>query len=293
MHTYLRAIGFSNIKKGKDIEQLLKDIYENFDDSYVVSEACNQVFGEYSKSYGTDIGIKICGTEDKDGFHREYYFPYLNGSGISTEGTLALEKHHASESYAGICEDVRVGMSLVFYLQNIAAYKKQVASETVDISEAKITFSGLSVEGVILLPICKSEEQINFDKEERKNRRELIAEARNGNEEAIESLTLEDIDTYSTIVKRLQQEDVFSIVDTVFMPCGVECDQYHVMGEILEVDKTENVYTKETVYLLTISCNEITFKICMNQLDLQGEPSVGRRFKGSIWMQGAINFQED
>ncbi len=53
-----------------------------------------------------------------------------------------------------------------------------------------------------------------------RKRSRLIAEARKGDEEAIESLTLEDIDMYTTISRRIQKEDVFSIVETYFMPLG-------------------------------------------------------------------------
>ena len=56
---------------------------------------------------------------------------------------------------------------------------------------------------------------------------------------AIESLTLEDMDTYTTISKKIQKEDVFSLVDTYFMPYGVECDQYSILGEITECRKVE------------------------------------------------------
>ena len=62
----------------------------------------------------------------------------------------------------------------------------------------------------------------------------MIAAARKGDEEAIETLTLEDMDMYTIISKKIQKSDVFSLVDTYFMPYGVECDQYSVLGEIME-----------------------------------------------------------
>ncbi len=42
-------------------------------------------------------------------------------------------------------------------------------------------------------------------------RNQLIEAARRGDEDAIESLTLEDMDTYTTISRRIQKEDVFSL----------------------------------------------------------------------------------
>ena len=82
------------------------------------------------------------------------------------------------------------------------------------------------------------------------------------------------------------------MVDSYFMPYGVECDQYSVLGEIKETRTVENFLTKEKVYIMRISCNDLEFDLCINDEDLLGEPAVGRRFKGNIWMQGYINFPD-
>ena len=80
-------------------------------------------------------------------------------------------------------------------------------------------------------------------------RNHLIAAAREGDEDAIESLTLEDIDTYSMLSRRIVNEDIFSIVDTSFMPYGIESDQYAVLGEILNVSQTTNRITDQKFIL--------------------------------------------
>ena len=87
------------------------------------------------------------------------------------------------------------------------------------------------------------------------NRNKLIAQARQGDEEAIETLTLEDMDTYNAISKKIRTEDVLSLVDTYFMPYGVECDQYAVLGEILECSSEKNQMTGEEIYMMALSCN--------------------------------------
>ena len=115
-----------------------------------------------------------------------------------------------------------------------------------------------------------------------------MAEAKEGNEAAIESLTLEDMDTYSMLSKRITKEDVFSIVSSSFMPYGIESDQYSVLGEILELEDITNSLTNEKIYSMKIDCNDIIFSVAINQKDLLGEPAVGRRFKGSVWMQGTV-----
>ena len=94
-------------------------------------------------------------------------------------------------------------------------------------------------------------------KKDSANRNKLLAAARQGDEDAIETLTLEDMDMYTTISRRIQKDDIFSLVDTYFMPYGVECDQYSVLGEITELRLATNDVTGEKVYILTILCNEL------------------------------------
>ena len=119
-------------------------------------------------------------------------------------------------------------------------------------------------------------------------RKQLLAEARDGNEDAIESLTIEDMDTYNRLSLRIMQEDILSIVNSTFMPYGFESDQYHILGEIIELEEIENVLTGELLYFMKLECNDMIFFVTINQKDLLGVPSVGRRFKGSIWMQGMV-----
>ena len=83
------------------------------------------------------------------------------------------------------------------------------------------------------------------------------------------------------------------MIDTFMMPYGTECDLYQIMGEIKNVESAVNEYTDEKLYFMTLSCNDMIFDICINQKDLLGEPEEGRRFKGSIWMQGHINFEKE
>lgn len=118
----------------------------------------------------------------------------------------------------------------------------------------------------------------------------LMDAAKNGDPIAIESLTLDDIDTYSEVSRRLISEDVFSIVDTYIMPHGVECDHYSILGEIKGLQKVKNEYSSEEVYIMNLDVNDLIFDICVPVREIIGDPAVGRRFKGTMWLQGRINF---
>lgn len=58
------------------------------------------------------------------------------------------------------------------------------------------------------------------------------------------------MDMYTTISRRIQKDDIFSLVDTYFMPYGVECDQYSVLGEITELRLATNDVTEKRYIFL-------------------------------------------
>lgn len=291
MHSYLRAVGFSEIKKRRQIEEIIQDVIETYDEKNIIEDYEDGVFAEFSKNYGCDCGITVCGQYDeKNEFHVEYYFPFFRGTGITTDENVVIERHAAQQSFAGACDDLRIGVTLIFYLQNAAEYMLESRKRIMSESRKTLTISGLAKEGMILLPLQKDKEAARAERELAKNRSNLIAAARNGDEDAMESLTMEDMDTYSMISQRIVREDIFSIVDSYFMPYGIECDQYNVMGEILDFMVFKNILTGEEVYQLTLDSNDVQFDVCINKKDLFGEPQTGRRFKGIIWLQGQLHF---
>ncbi|MCL2719452.1 MAG: DUF3881 family protein [Lachnospiraceae bacterium] len=294
MHRYMRAVGFSQLSDRNEVKQLLTDIVLQSTSCTYTTNSDNIILAEFNKNYADNIGVAVCGEFDKDDkFIYEYFYPYMRGSSISTSEDVSVERHASQESYAGVCDDIRIGVSLIFYLQNMITYVKLKNAGKLPVRNTNLTLSGLSIEGTILFPIIKNEHDRRRINRANTNRSNLIQAARQGDEEAIESLTIEDMDTYTTISKRINTEDVFSLVDTFFMPYGVECDHYSIMGEILDSRLVHNSQTGEGVYQLAISCNDINIDICINENDLLGEPEAGRRFKGVIWAQGFINFPEE
>ena len=169
-------------------------------------------FCEYQKEYGAGIGIAVYGDMDiHEQFHMQYYYPYFIGTGITSYADVYIEKRMDRESYVGICEDMKIGISLIFYMQNVVEYLKE-RKRTESIKYKSVTLSGLCDGGTVLLPVRKDKRQEKQQKEEVHNRMMLMSAARTGDPAAIESLTLDDIDTYSKVSRRLISEDVFTIV---------------------------------------------------------------------------------
>jgi len=292
MHKYLRAIGFSQLQSQKELKILLQEIVINADQGQYTALENDVMFAEFSKQYAENIGIAVRGEFDEDEFTYEYYFPFYRGDEISSQEDVSVERQSEKEAYAGICDDIKVGVSLIFYLQNIVDYIKVKITNQLPVKGTTLTLTGLSCQGIIMMPIVKNEKEKQKIKKVSNNRNNLIEAARKGDEDAIENLTLEDMDTYTVISRKIQKEDVFSLVDTYFMPYGVECDLYSILGEIIDCKKVVNQYSNEEVYEMKINCNEIILQVAINKVDLFGEPMIGRRFKGVVWLQGYINFPD-
>jgi hypothetical protein len=304
VHRYLRAIGFSKVNKREELQKLINEVVEStilkkplpagcVASKDIAADENDKVYAELMLDFAPCAGICVRGEFDENStFLYEYYFPYLRGSHISSYEDITVERHAEKESYAGVCDDMKVGVSLIFYLQNMIPYKRLNAQNRLPIQGTSLILSALSIDGTIMMPIIKNEYDKQKIKKATNERNQLIAQARMGDEDAIESLTLDDMDTYSMISKKIQNEDVYSLVDTYFMPYGVECDQYSVLGEIIEIRKDVNRITNEEIIFMTIECNELMFEVGINKVDLFGEPAVGRRFKGVIWLQGMICYPE-
>ena len=291
MHKFLRSIGFSTYRKKRDIEKLLASLIPSAKWHRIqLDEETNLC--ELRAEVAPGMGIVMMGEMDEEGaFQCEYYYPYLNSSDVSSTTDCSIQRHTEKETYAGLLDEYRVGISLIFYLGNCYEYRERKAKRMPRTAES-VNLTGLAMDGKILLPLHKTRKQIELAKVAAKDRTNLIEAAKNGDEDAMETLTIEDIDMYSQISRRAMKEDLYSIVDSCFMPCGIECDQYSVIGEITHIEEKKNSFTGEMVYDLTLDCNDMLFHVGIGAEDLMGEPKVGRRFKGQIWMQGAAKFVE-
>ncbi len=288
MHKYLRTIGFRDLKNKKELKEVLTDVvmtssdrsFAQIDDDTRVAIMC--------KNISPSLGISVCGEFDEDGhFVFDYYFPYLRSFVKSVQEEISVERHSSQISFAGVCEEVNFGVILIFYLQNFAGYLDAKKEGT--LKNSYVSLTGLSTNGRIIFPLEKSSMQRRSQKIYSEKRKTLMQDARKGVEAAIESLSMQDMGLYNTICKKIMESDVYSLVDTTFIPCGVESDHYAILGEILHVKEETNMYTNDKIYILTLNCNDIIMDVAINSEDLMGVPAVGRRFKGDIWLQGSVH----
>lgn len=289
MHKFFRAAGFSEYTTDGTIYRFIRGMVERPENlSARLSLGDGAMLLEYRMPVNQYVGICAAIIHSGSEFSEiQYYYPYFHTGEISSDAACSLERHTAVETYSGVIDEYNIGLSLIFFVTNPMDYRIQA-----DFNESN-EFRGTSLtafanEAVVLLPVVPQEDYFDdpgsiFEDEQ------LLEAAREGDENAIETLTRSDIDMFHQISERIESEDLYSLVEQSFMPCGVECDQYSIIGVITELGSLVNELTQEELWMLKVSCNDVEFWLCIRKDDLTGEPMIGRRLKGKIWMTGKVN----
>ncbi len=289
MHKFLPAIGFSKLNNDT-LDNLLEEIMVRPDYQESAIDFEGNQFVELRYMVADNVGLVLRGIyNDNDEFILDYYYPTYFGETISVTNEVDVIKQSDKENYQVMVDEIRLGVNLIFQLQNMGEYLRRNIMEK-NSGIKNIRLAALSLEAKIILPLYDDEKSRIKEKMNNQKRIDLVEQAREGNEEALESLTMDEIDLYQRITRRVAKEDILSVVTSFFMPYGIENDKYEIMGEILDVKAVLNHLTMEELYLLVVESNDVVLEVCINKNNLFGEPIVGRRFKGTIWLQGTVDF---
>ena len=292
MHRFLRAIGFSHINSRKELDPILGKIMNSPDKRKTFQISPEENYTEYAMEFGSQVGIVLRGEYDEKGFfYMQHYFPYCESRLITSSEDITVNKRVDTNAFTGMCDDLRLGISMIFYLQNAVDYLELQAEDNTP-HKAKLTLSGLSLQGKIILGVYHNAYTQKRQHIRSQHKNCLITQAKNGDQKAIDDLTLEDMDLSLKVRSRIQEEDLYSLVETSFIPYGSESDHYSILGTIVNWSLVQNHMTEEELYQMLLNCSGILINVCINKGDLLGEPAIGRRFKGVIWMQGHADFQK-
>ena len=99
MHSYLRSIGFSDIKNRRQLTPITKEIIANPTTKNIVTVDADTRLVQLNKDFGKHFGISLVGEMDIDNtISFEYYFPYVRSSFIMNQERIYIEKHGDKES---------------------------------------------------------------------------------------------------------------------------------------------------------------------------------------------------
>ena len=83
MHSYLKTVGFSQITRRSEIKEIIRDVIASYDEKVCVENHPEGVFVQFSKNYGCDCGISVCGQYDENG---GILFPIFQGNRNHIQG---------------------------------------------------------------------------------------------------------------------------------------------------------------------------------------------------------------
>ena len=124
MHAFLRAIGFRDIKQ-REFDEIYQETKKTPDSVQEIIDSDGFHFAEIRRAVAPGIGIAFRGIMDEnDSFIKEYYFPYHISRRVSTDEEVELIAASDKESYLGVCDDIRVGVDLVFHVPAMLSLMK-------------------------------------------------------------------------------------------------------------------------------------------------------------------------
>jgi len=156
-------------------------------------------------------------------------------------------------------------------------------------SPSMVSCYGMSVEGKILLGTYRSREDEVAIRDEEEWRRDMMSRAYAGDEEALQEILEDESRMDEEVRSRLKNEDIYSIFDGFMMPAEGEENTYHVLGDIIKMDKFLNPLSEEWVFYLELNVLGQLLRVLINPIDLVGEAALGRRFQGKVKLYGRLD----
>lgn len=132
-------------QKKQDMAKLLKRLVKEAEMTGRLAEQEGSRFCELRTEVAPGMGVAMIGEMSPKGtFSREYYFPYVKNPDVSSEAECSIQRHTERETYAGLLDEYRVGISLIFYMENSMEYRmRRSARQPVQPKGAALT--GLAV----------------------------------------------------------------------------------------------------------------------------------------------------
>ena len=160
MHRYFRTIGFARVDSDRDAREILEELlFRNRDAVHHIAMRNGDRLWELRIPLGERLGLTMGGYVAADGkLVRERYLPYIDADGITSTAECMIERHVDNEVYSGLIDDMRIGISLIFRLTNVAEYRQQRAKTPYKMPRG-VSIGGLCRDGKILLPVYKNERQ--------------------------------------------------------------------------------------------------------------------------------------
>ena len=89
-------------------------VISNYDEKMVVEHDGNHLLLKCPSPLDTTVVLRFAESMMNTEFQMEYYYPYFHGTDVSNEEVALLKSMPGKESFAGACDDVRIGVTPIF-----------------------------------------------------------------------------------------------------------------------------------------------------------------------------------
>ncbi|OOB78759.1 MAG: hypothetical protein ATN33_03640 [Epulopiscium sp. Nele67-Bin001] len=288
MEIPINAIGFSDITEQEHLNKLVESIMQSPTHQNIARDRNKIQIAEYRKKVAphTYVMVRVSVEDDirSTRVNVEECEAYV-------EATLEAEFEEIEVEcvddtlYYVICEEKNTAMQIIFWMQNLVEYLNATDKGRPIIGASIL---GIALEGTIILPILKDEEELEFEIYERDKLREIVDRIKEGDEEAQAQLEEEEKELDEQLMERLKEEDFLSIMSGYFIPLTYDESMYAILGDITDIKERKNQDTGEEMYVFNLDINSMNLEVVINKKTLIGMPTVGMRFLGSCWLQGQI-----
>lgn len=288
MDRFIDAVGLKDVSD-TELKKLYREIEES-PDIEIETESDGEKRVELKKYLTDGAGIIIRGFIGTDGVYaRNEVFPFCESSTASVDSESDLDIYELKNTTGRLSKTnvPMIACPIYGYIQNLYEVSDgENLTEPNNMLYNGMAFGALSDSGMILLPKGESEDDELKSIENR--RKKLRKEFFYGKDEAYKELTLTEMKIYSKIDGQVGDKGVYGLLNTTFMPRGIESDLYFVIAVIEDYDDVVIELTGQHLYRMYLNSCGLEYELMINSSQLVGEPQIGRRFKGLVWMQSKI-----
>ena len=181
MKSPITALGFLGIDKEYKLEEIVGEILDSPTKQMATKIQKKGIVAEYYKEFDKDVymmvRIVVEAKAKETKIEVEQCEPYVDTVNTLEVEEVMVECVDDNYTYYVICEEKETGMQLIFWLQNVVEY---LDNEELGYKYNKVHVVGLAMEGTIILPIEKDEDDETFEREEREKLKVILQKIREG-----------------------------------------------------------------------------------------------------------------
>ena len=276
MDKYFRAVGFSSLQAGKQLDSLIRNSFNTCESRIATDVNFDDISLDCYKYFGKGIGLGLTGKMNKNkSVFLQKCFPFAESDyPIPTEDVFTERLHNDKLI---MFFDKKNHNQFVVKIQKNDAPPKKIK---------RLAVTALSAGGKVLLPLQGKSVKLTPNRRGAKKTKDLLIKIRTGDLNAETRLKRSQYETSALIKNRMLSEDFFSVVKNYIEPNDESVFSYDILADIISVETVVNSATNEKLYSMALDLAGTKLRAYINQNDLIGVPSKNMRFWGMCAFNG-------